>query len=92
MTMNEVRLIDANALRLALDNDHKLSVYLDDLIDNTPTIWINDVNSVVHAKWEWKDFNYDGIYTLCCSNCLESEGVREDHKYCHTCGATMDLE
>ena len=58
-------------------------------IENMPAV---DVREVVHAKWIWKDFNSDGFYTLCCSECLETEGARENAKFCSNCGAVMDLE
>ena len=54
-------------------------------------------DAVVHAKWVWVDA-WDGDDTfgewkmLCCSNCLESEGARENAKFCSECGAIMDLE
>lgn len=47
-----------------------------------------DVKEVVHAKWIWKDFNYDrfhGFYTLCCSECFGTEGARENANYCPEC-------
>ena len=50
-----------------------------------------DVKEVVHAKWIWKDFNYDGFHTLCCSECFGTEGARESANYCSECGARMDL-
>lgn len=54
-------------------------------------------DAVVHAKWEWFDA-WDGNDTfgewkmLRCSNCLGSEGARENAKFCSECGAIMDLE
>lgn len=58
-------------------------------INEAPTI---EAEPVEHGKWEWKDLRGDGFLTLCCSECLETEGVSEHHKYCHTCGARMDGE
>ena len=67
--------------------------YAADMVNSAPTA---DVKEVVHAKWIW--FNaWEGDDTfgewkmLCCSHCLESEGARENAKYCPNCGAIMDL-
>lgn len=49
-------------------------------------------DAVVHGRWIWEDFSGIGFLTLCCSECLESEGVSEEHRYCHNCGAKMELE
>lgn len=49
-----------------------------------------EYKEVIHAKWIWKDFNYDDSYTLCCSECFETEGARENANFCPNCGATMD--
>ena len=55
-----------------------------------------DVKEVIHAKWEWFDAwegNDDGFgnwLMLRCSNCLETEGARENAKFCPNCGAIMD--
>ena len=51
-----------------------------------------EAEPVRHGRWVWKDFHGDGSLTLCCSECLETEGARETAKYCHECGAKMDLE
>lgn len=54
-----------------------------------------EVKEVIHAKWEWFD-TWDGDDTfgdwkmLRCSNCLGSEGARENAKFCSECGAIMD--
>lgn len=45
--------------------------------------------SVKHGKWIWKDFEGDGFCTLCCSECLDIDGAREDANYCSNCGADM---
>lgn len=58
-----------------------------DEIDDTPTA---DVKEVIHAKWIWKELYGEVGYMLCCSNCLESEGARENAKFCSNCGAVMD--
>ena len=51
-----------------------------------------NVREVVYGKWIWKDFRYDGSYSLCCSECLETEGARESVKFCPNCGARMYME
>ena len=54
-----------------------------------------EVREVIHAKWEWFDA-WEGDDTfgewkmLRCSNCLGSEGARENAKFCSECGAIMD--
>lgn len=56
---------------------------------------MEDVQKVVHAKWEWNDRN--GYYY--CSEC-NAASPREDQEgeycdtpmYCHKCGAKMDLK
>lgn len=50
-----------------------------------------------HAKWEWFDaWEGDDTFGKCmqlrCSACLETEGARENAKFCPNCGAIMDLE
>ena len=56
----------------------------------------SDVKEVIHAKWEWFDA-WEGDDTfgdwkmLRCSHCLESEGARENARFCSNCGAIMDL-
>lgn len=65
----------------------KIEDYLEikEKIDNE----FNDYfTEVVHAKWEW----YNEWKILRCSNCLESEGARENAKYCPNYGAKMDAE
>ena len=57
-----------------------------------PCEYMIEVAPVVHAKWIWKDFMYNGVYSLCCSECLETEGARETATYCSNCGAIMDAE
>ena len=49
----------------------------------------SDVVEVIHGKWVWKDFNGDGFETLCCSECLNTEGARFTAQYCVECGAKM---
>lgn len=64
-----------------------VSIVEDLCIKQAPTA---DVKEVVHAKWIWKELYGEVGYMLCCSNCLESEGARENAKFCSNCGAIMD--
>ena len=75
-----------------LENIHKFAPE-----HNTPLIQLliikqptADVAEVIHGKWVWKDFNGDGYQTLCCSECLGTEGARFTAQYCVECGAKMD--
>lgn len=46
--------------------------------------------NINHGKWVWKDFgDHNGFLTLCCSECLETCGARENANYCPNCGADM---
>lgn len=84
-------------------NKELMNEVLDDLCV-TDSVWsaLNDipaadVKKVIHAKWEWHDVwdvndGFGSWMMLCCSNCLESEGARENAEYCPNCGAIMDLE
>lgn len=54
-----------------------------------------EVKEVIHAKWEWFDAwegddTFGSWMMLRCSNCLETEGARENAKFCPNCGAIMD--
>lgn len=74
---------------LNIDNFHvPIEVIRQNIIDQPAA----DVKEIVHGKWIWKDFEYNGFYTLCCSECFNTEGARENAKYCSECGAEMGLE
>lgn len=45
-----MRLIDADALKELFDEDGHLSAYIEEYIDNTPTI---EADPVRHGRWEW---------------------------------------
>ena len=49
-----------------------------------------DVAPVVRGRWIWADLHNDGTLTLCCSQCLATEGARETAGYCSECGSRMD--
>ena len=89
------RLIDADALLLALDKrktyelaDGRNRAYGKGVRDamkdvgKQPTV---DAISVVHGKWVLNE-NDDMFY---CTNC-KNGSVRNDYPYCHWCGAKMD--
>lgn len=94
MTMNEVRLIDANALKKDVENvsTHWLNSW-DTMgilikIDDAPTI---DAVPVIHAKWVKRGNKHQ------CTNCkvlIDIDGAPEENLlyYCPHCGAKMDLE
>ena len=47
--------------------------------------------SIKTGKWVWKDFgDHNGLLTLCCSECLDTCGARENASYCSSCGAKME--
>lgn len=93
--MTEVRLIDANALKKRARHVFKSNtggrcppiVNTDD-IDATPTIDPESLRPT--GRWIWSELYDNNWRTLCCSNCFETEGARENAKYCPNCGAKMD--
>lgn len=79
-----MRLIDADELKELFDEDGHLSTYIEEYIDNTPTI---EAEPVRHGRWIRTD---DTFARWKCSEC----GAIEDHSgwpYCH-CGAKMDAK
>jgi hypothetical protein len=50
----------------------------------------DDVVEVRHGEWVWKELFGEHGVMLCCSECLETEGARENANYCPNCGAKMD--
>lgn len=97
--MNDVRLIDANALPnykcqvTATVGDQKgpaemRFVFWQD-IEKAPTI---DAAPVVHGRWEYSIGSYSTPKCSCCGWCIPySEDSRLDARnYCPNCGAKMD--
>ena len=52
----------------------------------------NGVTVKQYGRWIWSDFLDDNWRILCCSECFETEGARENTRYCPNCGAKMNLE
>ena len=88
-----MRLIDADALKNAFEEDGHLSGYIEEFIDDMPTL---DIVPVVHGKWVFADDEY-----LRCSECTQKAPVVQPYddeptttatNYCPYCGAIMNLE
>ena len=79
-----MRPIDADALKNAFEEDGHMSRYIEEFIDDMPTL---DVVPVVHGRWIHCDNG--GYY---CSNCDRRVAFRFDNSYCPHCGAIMDLK
>ena len=91
-----MRLIDANALKTSFEEDGHLSSYIEEFIDNVPTI---EYEPVRNGQWIFGELGPIGC-DVNCSKCgwgaknvdpvlwLDYEG----HKYCGCCGAKMDDE
>lgn len=89
-----MRPIDADALKNAFEEDGHLSGYIEEFIDDMPTL---DVAPVVHGRWiEYTKVIIPEPYNKWeqawkCSECGFDEGFVGDD-YCPNCGAIMDLE
>ena len=90
MKTNEVRPIDANALKTSFEEDGHLSNYIEEFIDNAPTI---DAEPVRHGLWIQSKIVPDYHY---CSLCKVAHKMQMSCnvyvllKYCPHCGAKMD--
>ena len=92
---NEKRLIDANALILAIRDDaeivgkHYARIKMH--INGAPTV---DAVEVVHGRWEAVD--HDGSWRVDkCSIChrrMHYVDYDQPYQYCPNCGAKMDKE
>ena len=47
-----------------------------------------DTAKAKYGRWVWKELHNDGSLTLCCSECLETQGAGTAN-YCPYCGADM---
>ena len=81
-----MRPIDADALKNAFEEDGHLSGYIEEFIDDMPTL---DVAPVVHGRWI--DNGIQGSALSGCSVCGFTCGAYT-FNYCPNCGAIMDLE
>lgn len=91
-----MRLIDADELKKAFEEDGHLSPYIEEFIDDVPTI-----EPVKYGKWVDKTVWIRGIghYKYECSCCgyvvnhkPKSRGDGKGGKYCDECGAKMECE
>ena len=87
-----MRLIDANDLKTSFEEDGHLSSYIEEYIDNAPTI---DAEPVRHGLWIQSKIVPDYHY---CSLCKVAHKMQMSCnvyvllKYCPHCGAKMDGE
>ena len=86
----EVRLIDANALKTSFEEDGHLSTYIEEFIDNAPTI---DAEPVRHGRWiqnktlpAYHRCSICGVTHKTQKSCNKYLTLR----YCSQCGAKMD--
>lgn len=84
-----MRMIDANALKTSFEEDGHLSNYIEEFIDNAPTI---DAEPVRHGRWIRRKscHTQTGFVDKCsvCQNMLVHLGCKAN--YCPNCGAMMD--
>ena len=90
MKTNEVRPIDANALKTSFEEDGHLSNYIEEFIDNAPTI---DAEPVRHGRWLYNSYptvwyGHGEPPEWVCSEC--EERAYNTYDYCPNCGAKMD--
>ena len=97
MKTNEFRPIDANALKTSFEEDGHLSTYIEEFIDNAPTI---DAEPVRHGRWIMDDIGRHRC-SICSErlpfiHCYSEETYDEWYEeieetlYCSHCGAKMD--
>lgn len=98
---NEIRLIDANALKRAIRAESwvknlmvQLTLdYIDIIIDEAPTVDAVEANPVVHAHWVIERWSSGYVKRCNCSNCGNyPKDAYNPPKYCDNCGAHMDEE
>ena len=90
MKTNEVRPIDANTLKKSFEEDGHLSSYIEEFIDNAPTI---DAEPVRHGRWVWLCYAC-GETEWACTSCANTVWLTSASrlKWCPNCGAKMDGE
>lgn len=98
--VNEVKLIDLNTLWKCETCFHHKSTGCDTWCDAgeayrpaASKLKVIDPESLrPTGRWIWSELYDNNWRTLCCSNCFETEGARENAKYCPNCGAYMKGE
>ncbi|MGN1368708.1 MAG: hypothetical protein ACI4WX_07565 [Aristaeellaceae bacterium] len=86
----KARMIDANALKTSFEEDGHLSSYIEEFIDNAPTI---DAEPVRHGRWLYNYYptvwyGHGEPPEWVCSEC--EERAYNTYDYCPNCGAKMD--
>jgi rubrerythrin len=85
-----MRLIDADALKMAFEEDGHLSGYIEEYIDDAPSV---DAVPVVHARWDEPQGFQDGFWVCsACNFCTEAIAAPQLYNYCPNCGSQMDSE
>ena len=86
----KARMIDANALKTSFEEDGHLSSYIEEFIDNAPTI---DAEPVRHGQWinkktvpAFHHCSICGVTNKMQVSCNKYVMLR----YCPNCGAKMD--
>ena len=84
----KVRMIDANALKTSFEEDGHLSNYIEEFIDNAPTI---DAEPVRNGRWVERGYAC-GESEWVCTSCYNTEWRTSASrlKWCPFCGAKMD--
>ena len=81
-----MRPIDADALKNAFEEDGHLSGYIEEFIDDMPTL---DIVPAVHGKWDEHSCMW---YCSVCNKWIDVLQGTADMNYCPNCGARMDKE
>lgn len=88
-----MRMIDANALKTSFEEDGHLSNYIEEFIDNAPTI---EYEPERHGRWIWDEVSFNHTCSVCkCPFDYSTTYGLFDHgfadaSYCPSCGAKMD--
>ena len=89
-----MRPIDADVLKEAFEKDGHLSGYIEEFIDDTPTLDVEPVR-----RGEWIETVGNGKEAIECTACgaywcyrVPSDIYLSDTNYCPNCGAKMEVE